>query len=193
MKKHTELFLGNYIYAVFAGITLLVGGILWSKIKTENWLTIFYQYPEQVLLVVCIGLFFWFLLILFIRRAQSNRATKVRFVATPPQFGYTELSEYEHKDVFWPVRVPANPLSRNLSGQSITNPSDVTIGIPPRCPKCKTELDERKTFWRGYKWICPDCGFSKHNKNDFHSERDRVEKIVRRDYREELKQKDEDV
>ena len=59
---------------------------------------------------------------------------------------------------------------------------NIEVEIPPRCPQCKTELEETKKFWGGYKWGCVNCGFTKKNSESWYIERDRVEKIAKRKF-----------
>ncbi len=50
----------------------------------------------------------------------------------------------------------------------------IEIDVPPRCPHCKTKLEEKQRFLGGYKWICVGCDFSKNNKDSFYKEEDRA-------------------
>lgn len=62
--------------------------------------------------------------------------------------------------------------------------SDVEVKIPPRCPKCKTELEQSKSFWGGRNWKCPRGDFTNKSKKSFYELSESLEKIVRRDWEE---------
>jgi tRNA(Ile2) C34 agmatinyltransferase TiaS len=44
---------------------------------------------------------------------------------------------------------------------------DVRVRTPPKCPDCRTELEESQGFFGRYCWKCVKCDFKKKNKNDF--------------------------
>jgi len=87
---------------------------------------------------------------------------------------YPTRYEYPHEGVIWHIGI------RDLAMSA----SDVEVKTPPRCPKCKTELGQSKSFWGGRKWKCPRGDFMKKSKKSFYEISKSLEKIVRRDWEE---------
>lgn len=189
MKKGTELFIGSFIYPLLVTGVIAIFTLMCSKLATGDWLNYLFAVPRYVWLISGGILLFWLILIAAYKRVRKIRADNARVgpvMVTIPAFGYEEVGEQTYKGVLWPIRLPAQPPWR-LTHREIPSPSDIDIGTPPRCPGCKTELEERKTFWGRYLWTCPRCEFSKKNSDSFYIECNRVEKIARRDFREYLR------
>lgn len=192
MKKHTELFLGSFLYPLLLLIVTGMGTLLWSKLRTGDWLTYLSSKPNMVLLIAAGTVLIW--TVIFVHKRSKNirqNAVLGPVSVSRPTFGWEEVNEYLFKDVLWPIRVPAEP-PWQLLRRTLPSPSDIDVGIPPRCAECKTELEEKETFWGKYKWTCPRCGFSKKNSYSFYAESERVEKLAHRDFREFLRHKNAD-
>jgi len=84
---------------------------------------------------------------------------------------YITTTEIDYAGVRWNVGMPY---------QGCTNPSQLRVKIPPRCPRCFTELEQSKSKLRGYVWKCARCNFKKRNNKSYWDERGSVEKIGRR-------------
>lgn len=54
----------------------------------------------------------------------------------------------------------------------------VHVDDVPLCPNCKTELQEKITFWYRFKWTCINCGFSIKQKDSQSNIRNDVQTIV---------------
>lgn len=93
-----------------------------------------------------------------------------------PLHGWTIIGKLPYKNVIWDILIPAELQPSQSSA------SDIEIGTPPRCPKCQTEIEEKRSFWKGFIWICVRCGFRKRNKDSYYSEADRAEKIAKREF-----------
>lgn len=87
---------------------------------------------------------------------------------------YPTKYEYDYEGVIWRIGI------RDIAMSA----SDVEVKIPPRCPNCKTELEQSKSFWGGRKWKCPRGDFMKKSKKSFFELSESIEKIVRRDWEE---------
>ena len=73
-----------------------------------------------------------------------------------------------HKDVNWKV----------VGSTQGSNPKvSIRAEIPPHCPKCDAQLEQNRSFLRGYIWKCVKCYWKKRNNDDFFTEAKRVEKI----------------
>lgn len=118
------------------------------------------------------------------RLKELNKGPSVG-VARIPVYGISKLAEFEYCNVKWDICYP-NSSPYGLGPAVRIIPEDITVRIPPRCPKCGTELEESNNFWGGFTWKCVRCGFSKRNKDDQYIESDRAERIAKRLYEEGL-------
>jgi len=114
---------------------------------------------------------------------------------TPPYDNnryWCPIGKYEYAGVIWRIYAPAPDPGEPFNPSKIP-PSSIEVEEKPRCPECETEI-EKSSFWRLlYIWKCVNCNFKKINRDNFAKERERVEKIVRRKWEEQLeKQKHDD-
>ena len=65
------------------------------------------------------------------------------------------MAEGMYEDVIWKARTP-NPGPYSVGEE---NPS-VNVEYYPRCPKCKTKLEQNDSFF-WYNWSCVRCDFKK--------------------------------
>lgn len=189
MKQITELVIGRYIFPLLVSITLLVGASVWSKLKTGDWLQYLLSAPRDIWIVALCCFVVWVVGIGAYKRIkavrEANAGPGIAVIRTPI-YGWEEIAERPLWGVIWAIR---RPVSSQIFPEPIT-PENISVGVPPRCPHCKTELEESKTFWGRYKWTCVGCGFSKMNRDSYFIEFERVEKVVRRDLREGLRKSD---
>lgn len=108
-----------------------------------------------------------------------NQGSPIVMIRVPP-YGWNKIGEFPYKDVIWEIQAP-NEYSWRGSYSDI-EPEDIEVKTPPRCPQCKTELEEKRKFWGGYKWECVSCGFTKRNSESWYIEKDRAEKIAKRQF-----------
>ena len=88
-------------------------------------------------------------------------------------------------NAIWEIRAPVPPFPPFLPEQHdfLINPEEIEIVVPPRCLKCRTELEEKEKnffFWKKYKWICISCGFCTNSKESYYIVSDKVKRIVKR-------------
>lgn len=90
--------------------------------------------------------------------------------ADTPFFGFVTnsndrllLDNYSKFNVFWAVR---------------TMNGNIHVDYIPLCPKCKTELNEKITFWNKFKWTCINCNFSIKQKDSQSNIREDVQVIA---------------
>jgi hypothetical protein len=190
MEKRTEVFLGSYLYPVLVPVTIAIGMSLVSKSATGDWLRYLGSIPAGGWISVVGVMALWLFLVGTYRRIKRVRAENTRtgpFCFSIPPYGFREVSEYPYKGVLWAVRVPAPP-PFHFRQHDPPSPAEIHIFTPPRCPTCKTDLEQKKTFWGKYRWSCPrpGCGFAVTNPESFSAERGRAEKIVQSDYRKHL-------
>jgi hypothetical protein len=119
-------------------------------------------------------------------RPQLLSAAQVR-VTRSYLGGGSRRFEIHYADVVWSCRVHMSaPGGLSWRGAA---PDDVLVDGSPRCPKCRTELEERpRRVWRGYTWLCvqPGCGFTRRSRESFAESIGRVEKIACRQVEENV-------
>lgn len=159
-----------------------------SKLKTGEWINLFNNIPLKVYYIFTLLIIVWLSIVLVKQRIKKvNKLNSTLFInpiLTNPPFGWHTLYEKIYNDVLWLVQYALTE-SQNLKLNPV-NPLNVSVNTPPRCPKCKTELEQLHSFWYGYIRNCVQCGFKKRSKFDFASEKQRVEMIARRKFEKKM-------
>jgi putative oxidoreductase len=76
-----------------------------------------------------------------------------------PKYGWDTIETHRYRRVDWPIQIPVpGPLHRHTFSIDALH-----VDVPPRCPKCRTELEESRRFPYGFSWKCVGCGFKTHN------------------------------
>jgi hypothetical protein len=119
------------------------------------------------------------------RRRFAPGSPIVRVTRSSP-WGYLPF-EVPYSGVVWYCRLPrAGPVVHSWAS---ADPDDVHVDGRPRCPRCKTELEERPRRLRsGYNWRCvrPGCAFTLRTRDSFAQTIERVEKNARRQVEESI-------
>jgi hypothetical protein len=84
-----------------------------------------------------------------------------------------------YQDVTWDIVAPPQNTLEKQADYAKRLPTIGEARIPPRCPKCNVELEEKKNLILGYTWKCVACGHSKRDRDSFFTEAGRAEKIWR--------------
>lgn len=187
MNKHTSFreyilksLLDNLIFPLIG--TLLTPTVLGlgSWLYNGDLTTWFKAMPLKGWVSIGLLLAFWFGVVLVRTRLKSLEARKgpVGVSLAPPRWGWERCGEISYAGVKWHTRAPAPPPNK-LFKKGTTDASDFNIKLPPHCPSCGTELEERRSFWGGYIWSCIKCGFNTRNKWGFYKEADRALKIAK--------------
>jgi hypothetical protein len=136
--------------------------------------------PTRVWIIFALAIVFWFMVLLGLKRAKAirRRGSVGASVVSVPPFGWEPVAELNHADVLWTVRAPKTPFVR-ITEESRVDPSRLNIQTPPKCPECKTGLEEVRAFFGGHLWTCIRCGFRKKNKDSYYKEADRALRIAR--------------
>ncbi|GEM_PF-1928145 len=174
--------LNNIVYPLVAPIlTLIIIGIA-SKITTGDRMKWFGRISTIIWIIFGVFLCLWFILIVIRKRIKEiQKLNDDRILAASnPTFGWTSVGEFNYSGVVWVVRVPA-PAPWDF-GPSKISPSSIDVETPPRCPKCKTELEQSHSFWGGYVWKCVGCELQKRNRDSYYREAERAKKIARREW-----------
>jgi hypothetical protein len=84
------------------------------------------------------------------------------------------LAFYTYQEVDWIVM-----RNRDCRDDSwTTSPDAIWIMQPPRCPVCRLELEQQKSFWYGFVWRCIRGDFKKRCKPEFRKVAARVRILV---------------
>lgn len=180
--KVVNLLLDKIIVPILLAFLIPVVTGIGSKASTGNWLEWFASIPNQVWITIGAIIFLWIIIIAIRsrrRQLHKNDSPAISIISVPYN-GWIPLGKLPYAGVIWMVRVP-KPLIWDIEPQGIS-PSDIELEIPPRCPKCQTEIEQSRSFWGGYTWKCPKCGFRKRNSDSYYREEERARKIAKRDF-----------
>jgi len=176
--KIKESLLNNLALPLILAILIPMASALGSLLATGEWITWINFIPWFVWIIFLIIIVIWTIGILVNKRLKRIRNNRPSIAAVPRVYERYEIGEVSHAGVIWKVYVNYTDPFDSFETTSIKNFDTDSI---PRCPECKTELEEQKSFWRGYVWSCPRCGFKKKNKDSRLIESERAAKIARRD------------
>jgi hypothetical protein len=155
-----------------------------SKVDTGNWVKWFEKIPKNLWIIIVAVILVWFIIIIIRKRNRQLQETDngpSAYVIPTARWGWMTIEEIDYSGVVWRIDAPV-PSPGSTFGPMTVSPKNIIVDTPPRCPKCKTELEESSSFWGGYIWKCVRCDFRKRNRNNYHFEAERVEKIARRDW-----------
>lgn len=157
---------------IIGSASLLLSLLNYFGIKPENvpdYLQPFFLIP-----------WYWYVIILLVcaifylaRKEKPSGGHIAAFYRGPLQ----KVGEVEYKGVKWDVRAPQPQTFENPDEYEKRLPDIAEVNIPPRCPNCGVDLEEKKSLILGHIWKCVDCGFSKRNFDSYYTEYKRAEKI----------------
>lgn len=99
--------------------------------------------------------------------------------APPAPPALHRIDTVSYKGVNWDILAPPQHPQETAANYSQRLPGIGEVRIPPKCPKCGIELEERKAILFGHIWQCVSCGFKKRNRDTFTTEAMRAGKIWR--------------
>lgn len=168
--------LKHLIAPLFVGIILL----FISKIETGHWWYYLASIPFSAWLLLLVVI----LLIVIFQLLKKGRKINAAFGVTEilPFGGWTESKHILLFDVWWTTQYPTPHPSTLLTMEGV-DVEELNIKIPPLCPKCKTELNEKKVFLNKYLWSCVKCNFRKKSNRSYYSLSDDVLKIWKSELR----------
>lgn len=172
----------NILAPVIVGIIVNAITAVLSKISTGNWLEFFFAIPKIFWLLFVVFISLWFALIIIrkqqtkieiMNRKEDGLKREFKIVEKHYKNGWNSFligTEYPYNGVLWKIyRNTANRWNCELFAEL------------PKCPRCKTELEQKANFLGAYVWRCPNNDFKKRNKDNFYTERDRVLAIAHRE------------
>lgn len=137
--------------------------------------------PILVWWVLGIACFVWAIILLVRWRLyEMRRGDLVRAIVLYP----TEvIFSRRYAGAYWNVEVP----TWQAYGTPKLRVEDYEVSKTARCEKCKTELEEEKAFWGGYRWSCIRCGRTIKSKIEQCRVADRLRRIVRSEVEEKMR------
>jgi hypothetical protein len=90
-----------------------------------------------------------------------------------------KIDAVEYLGVTWDIVAPARHPREKPEDYARRLPTIGEARIPPKCPKCGVQLEEKKGMIYGHIWRCVSCGFKKRTRDPFFTEGGRAEKIWR--------------
>ncbi len=172
-------------------IVFLLGTLIVMAVSqyTGKWLGAFEPVPNWFSAAILLALILACAVILRFSQIKKRDSPLMWTLPSAP-YGWQPFGQAEYAGVLWDVRIPRNlekalPYDRRIDYSILDYPDIVAdnldVGTPPKCPKCKTEIEEESRFFGGYTWKCARCGFHKKNKDSYDREADRVLTIARRE------------
>ncbi len=86
---------------------------------------------------------------------------------------YVDVATIDYHDVTWIIA---------RSSMGALSAADIVVKLPPRCPTCNIELEEKSIRFGNFEWKCVRGHFTKKSKNNFNSLISHVEKAARNDW-----------
>lgn len=152
LKKVFEKIIDNFVFPLIVGIFLPTVISVVSKFNTGNWFNYAKSIPRTYWSVFIAIICIWFLTSIIYRRkklvGEPNSDSLIGFYAVPA-YGWIKIGKIQYADLLWNIKVPAPP---PWSDSESLNTNRVEADTPPRCPKCKTEIEQSSSFWGGYIW-----------------------------------------
>jgi len=182
--KISRFFLDKIVAPLLVMLLTPVAISIGSKIVTGDWLKWFVLIPNILWIVSGLFILLWIIVIAIRKRVKQLRkldANSGIFVIPNPFWKWIPIGELNYAGVVWIFCAPAPDPWEDLNPSRIYS-SSIVVKIPPRCPRCGTEIEESHSFWGGYIWRCVKCGFRKRNRGSYYKESDRAEKIAKREW-----------
>jgi hypothetical protein len=90
-----------------------------------------------------------------------------------------KIDAIAYQGVTWDIVAPTRHPREKPEDYARRLPAVGEARIPPKCPKCGVELEEKKGLIYGHIWRCVACSFKKRSRDPFYTEGGRAEKIWR--------------
>ncbi len=144
--KMAQYLVDKLVIPLVVGLLLPILTGLGSKIITGD-LEWFYLIPKRFWIIFGMIIFLWVIITVIHKRNKQGMVLEDLWaVSVTPEYEWITIGKLDYAGVVWRVRTPA-PASWEYFNPST---SRIKVETPPLCPKCETELEESRSFWRGY-------------------------------------------
>ncbi len=155
-----------------------------SKLRTGEWINLFGRVSPMFWRVFATFIFLWIVVVLVrarLREVRRRNSPPKVLVSGTSLLGWKSVMKVRYAGVMWIVKAPVSESSSSFNPTKVPA-SGIRVVIPPRCPRCGTELEESFSFWGWYVWQCVGCGFRRRSREGFYREGERAERIARREW-----------
>lgn len=155
-KKETGTWLSSYLLIPLIAWTVLAIVTLINPVPLIYWIAL------SLITIICLSIMF----------IQKKMEYNELFAYANPIYGWQTIDQIKYSKVLWRIRVP---------NHSAISSSSIDIEVPPRCPKCETQLEQSDNYlW--YTWHCIDenCNFNKRTWNNMYKVKKWVNKVATR-------------
>lgn len=186
LKNIFENIIAPLVVAILTPVVIALG----SRATKGDYLEWFTSIPTWVYYVFAAMVVVWVITVLIQKRRKSlqKEALPIGVIRTP-LYGWMNVGEIKYSGVVWRIEAPDPGPAMSRRGPLVT-PKDLRVSMPPRCPKCKTELDQHKRFIGGYRWKCDMCNFKSWRWSSFYDKKNAVMRIARREVEKQMAQGD---
>jgi ribosomal protein L37AE/L43A len=164
--------IAKYAAVCLQAISVSILGMTFLGIKSE-------AVPRIVQPLFLVPWYAYVALVLVLLVVVVTTREKIRQItdAPPPPPALRKIDTVSYKDVNWEILAPEQHPKESAADYARRLPGIAEVRIPPKCPKCAVELEERKALLFGHIWQCVSCGFRKRNRETFPAEAARAGKI----------------
>jgi ribosomal protein L37AE/L43A len=166
ISKHFSLFLQT--------VSVIILGLTFAGIKSEGVPAIF----QPLFIIPWYGYGLVFVILVIVVITQKEKIRQIRS-APPAPPALQKVDAIAYQGVTWDILAPARHPLEKPADYARRLPTVGGARIPPKCPKCGVELEEKEGLLYGHIWKCVACGFKKRNRDSFSTEAGRAEKIWR--------------
>ena len=153
MKFIKKVLQSVFIQVLSTFIITVLGIGTTSAINTGS----FFNYLSGISIQIWILILIFSIVIVFIAKLISiNRENSVYYPMMAVITDRREVGGIDYGGVKWRIMYP-----RTTGYEDKVNLSHITIDSDPLCPKCQTELNEKRAVIGRFQWKCPNCRFSK--------------------------------
>jgi hypothetical protein len=158
----------------FQAVSVSILGLTFLGIKSE-------AVPRILQPLFLIPWYLYVILFVVLLILIITQKDKIKQIASAPPAppALHKIDAVAYQGVTWDIVAPARHPLEKAADYARRLPAVGEAKIPPKCPKCGVELEEKKGLIFGHIWKCVACDFKKRNRDSCFTEAVRVEKIWR--------------
>jgi hypothetical protein len=161
------------VAVILQALSVTILGLNFAGVKAE-------ALPRILQPVFLIPWYYYVVFIIALLAFFITQKEKIKQIGNPLPVppALQKIDTVSYNDVTWDIVAPARHPRETPEDYAKRLPTIGEARIPPKCPKCGVQLEEKKgMIW--YSWHCVSCGFKKRSRDTFFTEGGRAEKIWR--------------
>ena len=174
VKIDWDRIITDVILYIITPSAIVVGSGILSLIQTGTFIKYLVEYWYLIVIVIIVVMLIAYILF---RRKSDDFPIGMAFSIN--QDYWEPVIRIEHAGLLWDIYKEKNIFLDSFNQNRTISPN-TAVNTPPRCPKCKTEINEDVGFFGGSRFSCPNCGFHVLNKKSLYLLKQDVEKIGKR-------------